>query len=46
MMMKKVPLGAVAHFALYYFAGNAQPGERNDDGSDGVWHAVPAAARY
>lgn len=32
---------------LYYFAGDAQPGERNGDGSGGVWHVVPAAgAKY
>jgi len=29
---------------LYYFAGDAQPGERNGDGSGGVWHVVPASA--
>lgn len=29
---------------LYYFAGDAQPGERNGDGSGGTWHVVPAAA--
>lgn len=31
---------------LYYFAGDAQPGERNGDGSGGVWHVVPASAKY
>lgn len=31
---------------LYYFAGDAQPGERNGDGSGGVWHVVPATAKY
>nr|WP_315490258.1 hypothetical protein [uncultured Rhodoferax sp.] len=31
---------------LYYFAGDAQPGERNGDGSGGTWHVVPAAAKY
>lgn len=25
---------------LYYFAGDAQPGDRNGDGSGGVWHVV------
>lgn len=29
---------------LYYFAGDAQPGERNGNGSGGVWHVVPASA--
>ena len=29
---------------LYYFAGDTQPGERNGDGSGGVWHVVPANA--
>ncbi|MBR0565574.1 hypothetical protein J5J83_05520 [Azoarcus sp. L1K30] len=32
---------------LYYFAGDAKPGERNGDGSGDVWHLVrpaPAAA--
>jgi len=31
---------------LYYFAGDAQPGERNGDGSGGTWHVVPAPAKY
>ncbi len=32
---------------LYYFAGDAKPGERNGDGSGGTWHVVPAgAAKY
>ena len=26
---------------LYYFAGDAQPGDRAGDGSGGVWHLVP-----
>ena len=31
---------------LYYFAGDAQPGEVNGDGSGGAWHVVkPAAPR-
>jgi predicted lipoprotein with Yx(FWY)xxD motif len=31
---------------LYTFAGDAQPGEANGDGSGGVWHVVkPAAPR-
>jgi predicted lipoprotein with Yx(FWY)xxD motif len=25
---------------LYYFAGDSRPGERNGDGSNGVWHVV------
>lgn len=25
---------------LYYFAGDAKPGDRNGDGSGGVWHVV------
>ena len=25
---------------LYYFAGDAKPGERNGDGSGGTWHVV------
>ena len=25
---------------LYYFAGDVKPGERNGDGSGGVWHVV------
>lgn len=31
---------------LYYFAGDAKPGDRNGDGSGGVWHVVqpPQAA--
>jgi predicted lipoprotein with Yx(FWY)xxD motif len=28
---------------LYYFAGDANPGERNGEGKGGVWHMVPAA---
>jgi predicted lipoprotein with Yx(FWY)xxD motif len=31
--------------ALYTFAGDAQPGEANGDGSGGVWHVVSTAAR-
>jgi len=32
--------------ALYYFAGDAQPGEVKGDGSGGAWHVVrPAAPR-
>lgn len=30
---------------LYYFAGDAKPGERNGDGSGGVWHVVPASGK-
>ena len=29
---------------LYYFAGDVQPGERNGDGSGGVWHVVSVKA--
>lgn len=32
---------------LYYFAGDAQPGDRNGNGSGGVWHVIsskPVAA--
>ncbi|MBX3610451.1 MAG: hypothetical protein KF871_11205 [Hydrogenophaga sp.] len=25
---------------LYYFAGDTKPGERNGDGSGGVWHVI------
>jgi predicted lipoprotein with Yx(FWY)xxD motif len=28
---------------LYYFAGDAKPGDRNGDGSGGTWHVVGAA---
>ncbi|MDP3171927.1 MAG: hypothetical protein Q8M91_16470 [Polaromonas sp.] len=28
---------------LYYFAGDAKPGDRNGNGSGGVWHIVPTA---
>jgi predicted lipoprotein with Yx(FWY)xxD motif len=31
--------------ALYYFAGDAQPGEVKGDGSGGVWHVVKPAAQ-
>lgn len=31
---------------LYYFAGDANPGDRNGDGSGGSWHVVPVAAKY
>ena len=31
---------------LYYFAGDAKPGDRNGDGNGGVWHMVlPAAVK-
>lgn len=29
---------------LYYFAGDAKPGDRNGDGSGGVWHLVAASS--
>lgn len=29
---------------LYYFAGDAKAGERNGDGSGGVWHVVSSGA--
>ncbi len=28
---------------LYYFAGDAKPGDRNGDGKGGMWHVVVAA---
>lgn len=31
---------------LYYFAGDANSGDRNGDGSGGSWHVVPVAAKY
>ena len=31
---------AVKGKPLYYFAGDAKPGERNGDGSGGTWHVV------
>jgi predicted lipoprotein with Yx(FWY)xxD motif len=27
---------------LYYFAGDAKPGDRNGDGQGGVWHVISA----
>jgi predicted lipoprotein with Yx(FWY)xxD motif len=30
---------------LYYFAGDSKPGERNGDGSGGVWHTVGNAVK-
>ena len=30
---------------LYYFAGDAKPGERNGEGSGGVWHTVGGSVR-
>lgn len=29
---------------LYYFSGDTKAGERNGDGSGGVWHVVPGSA--
>lgn len=29
---------------LYYFAGDAKPGDRNGDGSGGVWHVITSKA--
>lgn len=29
---------------LYYFAGDAKPGDRNGDGSGGTWHVVKGRA--
>ncbi len=29
---------------LYYFAGDAKPGDRNGNGNGGVWHIVSPAA--
>jgi predicted lipoprotein with Yx(FWY)xxD motif len=30
---------------LYYFAGDRKPGERNGEGSGGVWHTVGGAQK-
>jgi predicted lipoprotein with Yx(FWY)xxD motif len=30
---------------LYYFAGDSKPGERNGEGSGGVWHTVGGAVK-
>jgi predicted lipoprotein with Yx(FWY)xxD motif len=30
---------------LYYFAGDAKPGDRNGDGSGGVWHVIRPATK-
>jgi len=30
---------------LYFFAGDAQPGDKNGDKSGGVWHVVPAGQK-
>ncbi len=30
---------------LYYFAGDAKPGDRNGDGKGGVWHVVKPEAK-
>jgi predicted lipoprotein with Yx(FWY)xxD motif len=30
---------------LYYFAGDSKPGDRNGDGSGGVWHTVGSAPK-
>lgn len=30
---------------LYYFAGDAKPGDRHGDGSGGVWHVVRPAQK-
>ena len=35
---------AVKGKPLYYFAGDAKPGERNGDGSGGTWHVVGQSA--
>jgi predicted lipoprotein with Yx(FWY)xxD motif len=29
---------------LYFFVGDAQPGDVNGDKSGGVWHVIPAKA--
>lgn len=29
---------------LYFFGGDAKPGDRNGDGRNGVWHVVPTTA--
>jgi predicted lipoprotein with Yx(FWY)xxD motif len=30
---------------LYYFSGDSKPGERNGEGSGGVWHSVGGAQK-
>lgn len=35
---------AVKGKPLYYFAGDAKPGERNGDGNGGTWHVVGQSA--
>ena len=34
--------GTVNGKPLYYFAGDAKPGDRNGDGQGGVWHVISA----
>jgi len=36
---------AVSGKPLYYFAGDAKPGERNGDGKGGTWHIVGASVK-
>jgi predicted lipoprotein with Yx(FWY)xxD motif len=46
----RLPSGNTQHWVwkgkpLYYFVGDAAPGQRAGDGSGGVWHIVKPAAK-